>query len=459
MKRIIIFFIFSSFIINELNARHDETVQNLTEAKKYYQLAEKAAKKGQHESVKSHMKQMKELFQKEEVWATLTSYYSRLGNSYIQNDEKTRGIEYIKEAIKIGETSPRPPKIVLGGIHLSLGNLYFDNKKYELAIPNFQKSVDYKTETLGRLEQVAAIYIKLGQSYQNLNQLEQAITAFEAAEKIYKDVYANYNSSKVYWNLEQTHKKLRNNRTARKYKRLYEVVQIDSTHQTAINFYRKRINTCSRNREENCLDSLSVYMTKLEKLLTESERWGELVYMFGYVGYSYKESNYPKMLDYNNRALAITETHLKGESIWQADIYNHLGEYYEEFLGDYNQAIESAQKALVFYEQRIGKTSVHLAQIYNNIGLRLEYKGHYDEAILYHQRALKLRNNSGDDLWSAGQSHKNLGRCYEGKGDFEQAMYHYRIMEMSYLKSHLVQRFLSSGLCMFLKIIYLRMIL
>lgn len=445
MKRIIILFIFSSFIINELDARHGETVQNLEKANQLYKQAEKAAEKGRHKMAVDYMEQMKTLMEEEQVWTFLTSAYSKLGFFYIKKKDKTRGIDYIEQSITIGEMSPRPPKIVLGGIHLSLGDFYLEGKKYELAIINFQKAIDYQTETLGELGQVALIYIKIGEAYQHLNEFKKAVAAFEAAEKINQRIYANYNNSSVYWNLEKTHRQLGNNRTARKYKRLYKAAQIDSTHQRAINFYGERIFFCSRNRGENRLDSVSIYMTKLEKLLTESNRWGELIYMLGFTGYSYKESDYPKMFSYINQALEVTQTHLKGESIFQADIYNHLGEYYEEFLGDYNQAIESAQKALAFYEQHIGQTSVYLAQIYNNIGLRLEYKGHYEEAILYHQRALKLRDNSGDDLWSKGQSHKNLGRCYEGKGDFEAAMYHYRIMEICYLKSHLVERFSSSG--------------
>ncbi len=123
------------------------------------------------------------------------------------------------------------------------------------------------------------------------------------------------------------------------------------------------------------------------------------------------------VLQYHQRLQGkIEDQSLKAYSL------NNLGLCYHR-LGDYSQAIEHHQQALVI-SQKIGDRQGEGNSI-NNLGVCYSNLGSYPKAIEYHQKSLEISREIGDHA-GGGFSLGNLGRCYESLGKYDKAIEHHQ---------------------------------
>ena len=95
-----------------------------------------------------------------------------------------------------------------------------------------------------------------------------------------------------------------------------------------------------------------------------------------------------------------------------AEAYTFLGWTYS-FMGQLDEAIKECLKAI--------KVDPDFGNPYNDIGAYLIEKGDIDEAIPWFKKAMKAKRYEASCF-----PHLNLGRVYEMKYDFTQAMRCYR---------------------------------
>lgn len=434
MKKVMTLFI-CCWIASSLLARHDEAMQNINFAKAHWKKVELALAKNNNKLVDFHLKKADFHYKKAgNPWMQI-ALYSKLRSHYSAQKNYQKAIYYSQIGINQGYLWQSPPHYLISIHNEELGNLFFKIKDYKKARQAYEKTINIKTEVVGLFHEVGNLYHKIGECYRLMNKNTLAIKAYEKGANIYSTNYLNYGSSHIYWSLKEIHRQEKNKRKARKYLKLYNEIKVDSTYQTIIDTLQKKLSHAIGTRQINGLENIRIYAQQLEIYYTKSKRWDQLILLFRRVGMYHKEQDYYFMHQYLNKAKQIAKTHIGGHSIWSEDLYNYLGEYYEEFLGDYNSAVEATQKTLAFHEKNIGLKNVRVAQFYNNIGLRLQYSGHYDEGIKRHNHALKLRFSTGYEFWAIGQSYKNLGKCYEGKQDYNTAMFFYNKMEYHYIRS------------------------
>ena len=95
-----------------------------------------------------------------------------------------------------------------------------------------------------------------------------------------------------------------------------------------------------------------------------------------------------------------------------AEAYTFLGWTYS-FMGQLNEAIEECHRAI--------QTDPDFGNPYNDIGAYLIKLNRWDEAIPWLERAMQAKRYE-----SPAFPHMNLGRVYERKGEWEQAIQSYK---------------------------------
>ena len=83
-------------------------------------------------------------------------------------------------------------------------------------------------------------------------------------------------------------------------------------------------------------------------------------------------------------------------------------------LGQYNEAKEYHEKALIIYKKIFGEEHAGVASSYNNLGNDYQQLGQYNEAKEYHEKALIIRKKIfGEEHADVATSYNNLGNDYQ----------------------------------------------
>ena len=100
-----------------------------------------------------------------------------------------------------------------------------------------------------------------------------------------------------------------------------------------------------------------------------------------------------------------------------------IASFYDEYIGDYNQAVRYYDKARKVGEFVFGKNHLNLTTIYNNIGNVYNSKGDYDIALQYLDKARKIRESVLDENHpDLAMIYSNIGSVYDSKGDYDIAL-------------------------------------
>lgn len=95
--------------------------------------------------------------------------------------------------------------------------------------------------------------------------------------------------------------------------------------------------------------------------------------------------------------------------------------------GQYREAQQLAERALVLWEQALGPEHPEVAKSLNNLALLYSYRGDYREAERLHTRALAIREQAlGPDHSDVGASLYNLANLYSDRGEYAAAESLYR---------------------------------
>ena len=102
-------------------------------------------------------------------------------------------------------------------------------------------------------------------------------------------------------------------------------------------------------------------------------------------------------------------------------VLNVTGEVYHR-LGEYNQAKELHEKALIISKKIFGEDHANVATSYNNLALVYERLGEYNQAKELHEKALIIRKKIfGEDHADVATSYNNLASVYKRLGEYNQA--------------------------------------
>ncbi|RDC65533.1 tetratricopeptide repeat protein [Adhaeribacter pallidiroseus] len=92
------------------------------------------------------------------------------------------------------------------------------------------------------------------------------------------------------------------------------------------------------------------------------------------------------------------------------------------YKGEYDRALQFYQKALQLRRKILGDDHPGLCSSYNNIGIIYYRKGEYDQALKYYYQDLEISlKSSGKTHLDIAASYSNIGNVYFDKADYDQA--------------------------------------
>ena len=104
-----------------------------------------------------------------------------------------------------------------------------------------------------------------------------------------------------------------------------------------------------------------------------------------------------------------------------------LAVFLQEYVAQYDKALEYYQKALEIRKQVLGESHPDVALSYNNIGVVYDAQGYYDRALEYHQQSLEIRKQVlGESHPDVALSYNNIGVVYYAQGDYDRALEYYQ---------------------------------
>ncbi len=130
--------------------------------------------------------------------------------------------------------------------------------------------------------------------------------------------------------------------------------------------------------------------------------------------------NYPEAIRLMDSSAAIQ--YEWGDFIRYGSAQNVIGKNYFE-MGNYPKAMEMYHAALKTMDT-IEVKSYHKADVLSNIGLLHGIQENYEQAIEFHNLAMKVYKETDDNLYQA-TTLVDIGNIYESKKEYEKAIEHY----------------------------------
>ncbi len=143
-------------------------------------------------------------------------------------------------------------------------------------------------------------------------------------------------------------------------------------------------------------------------------------------------ANYDLAMEYYQRGLRQALAQDGEQSEWVAASYDNLGSVHKS-QGDYSRALEYFQKTLAIRERIFGSDHPDVAISYNNIGSVYDSQGDFSRALEYYQKSLAIRERVlGPDHPAVARCYNNLGELYRSHADYSRALeYHQKSLAIS----------------------------
>ena len=179
------------------------------------------------------------------------------------------------------------------------------------------------------------------------------------------------------------------------------------------------------------LDSSIYYYQQAEPIFRQAQKGEDLTFCYigQAVGYYYS-SAYDSLEVSLGRALAAARSFQLEDKTSFPIIFQLYGVLYDA-LGDYDKALDISHQAVVAflsYPVLNNQDSTFLSGVYNNIGGFYYSKGDYGQAVEYYQKAIRMKELSGDNALSKFITYNNLALAFALQGDQEAAI---RMLEAS----------------------------
>ncbi|MBS1977504.1 MAG: CHAT domain-containing protein [Bacteroidetes bacterium] len=262
-----------------------------------------------------------------------------------------------------------------------IGNVFNKESKNNDAIAVFEKAMALNESRFGKdADHYALNLINIGNAYKDMGDYDRALTDYQAAIDIFS-----------------------------------KTPPTDDMHLTdlLLNLCRLTDDMGMAEESQKLLDQANDYIKT--KYGENSLEQADVYISMAVTAYNHGESD--ESLNYNFKALSIMEAHQYPISSTHAQIYNNVGQAYDD-LHDPVLALQYKQKALDLYRQIYGPSHPSVAMATGNIGLSYEIEGDYDRAIEYLKKDLELRLTIQDpNHEDIGSTYINIGLMYLKKND------------------------------------------
>lgn len=265
-------------------------------------------------------------------------------------------------------------------------DLIVDSAKFHQAIEVAQKAQTLLIKELGPLDTLVALSnLTIAEAYSSLEDYNTSIEYYLKERAIYKQldnvpptlIANNFN------NIGMLHE----------YKGDYE---------KAFSFYQK---------------SIPIYLASDHELAPRN-----LAYTYNNLAICYNRlGNYHKALQYLNKTLQSELDIFGRENLDIASTYNNIGLTYK-LMGDYEKALELLNKSLQLRLKFKDKNTYRMARLYDSIGLSHYGLKAYEKALQNCQLALSMKlKTAAPDAIAVATPYENIGKCLRATGDFENA--------------------------------------
>ena len=143
---------------------------------------------------------------------------------------------------------------------------------------------------------------------------------------------------------------------------------------------------------------------------------------FDIAGVFYGHGDYIQALEWYEKALVVDEKTLGLEHPDTAATYNNIALVYQS-QGDYSRALGWYERALVIYEKNLGLEHTNTATTYNNIASVYKSHGDYSRALEWYEKVLVIyEKNPGLEHHDAATTYNNIASVYKSQGDYSRAL-------------------------------------
>lgn len=339
--------------------------------------------------------------------------------------------------------------------YYKIGEIYNTLKNYEVSISWFKKSADLDKDN-------KYVYNEIGELYHKLGKYELAIENYDKALKISESSYVWVNRGIANERLKNYDEALSNYESASKlepenpypYNNIGVMYEAKGDNEKALIYYKKAVE-CSKDSEGgecfyNNLYLLLVNMFKLDEAFKCNEE-AKAKFDNKYRYYYREAALYKKQRNFD-KAISKAKDILKREDAPKFEYY--------EFIGDCYLAAKKYDESIIWYKKLFAspKHKKELA-VYLNLALAYKDKKKYFKALYYIKKQIKyvkgeasnylvcadilkklgfksssykyykkalnifLRNHQGSDEEDIlSNYYRNLGRCYYGMHDYDNAI-------------------------------------
>jgi tetratricopeptide (TPR) repeat protein len=173
-----------------------------------------------------------------------------------------------------------------------------------------------------------------------------------------------------------------------------------------------------REKEKEALDRI---IPLLKSASNKESLYRKSVEYYGTAMAFFERGDYDDALEWFNRALMAREEVLGKEHLDTIQIYHGIVATYT-LQGDYNTAYKLNCYIMNVYLPILGAKHLRLAPAYNTAGVILYEQGNYGKALEWMRIYLEIwKNKFGEENPEVGSSYSNIGMVYNRQGNYEEA--------------------------------------
>jgi len=292
--------------------------------------------------------------------------------------------------------------------------VYYNLGQYEKALSYYEEALKIRRE-IGDVKGEGGCLNNIGIVYRNLGQYEKALSYYEDSLEIFREIGDVKGEGTVLNNIGIV------------YRNLGRYEQALSYNEEALKISREIGDVEGEGRTLNSIGAVYDYLGQYEKALSCYEESLEINREIGNVareggclnniGVVYRNlGQYEKALSYYEDSLEIFREigEVKGEEL----TLNNIGIVYWS-LGQYEKALSQYEESLKI-QREIGDVEGEGATL-SNIGIVYLEKGQFEEALSQYEESLKIQREIGD-VEGEGATLENVGTVYWNLGKYERAL-------------------------------------
>lgn len=368
-----------------------------------------------------------------DVWAQSKKTKLKLANQFLESSKEARRLKDYKASNHYLFTAARYYRELV---------MYpkFIECRYEAAINHFlnsdyRESVGVCKNTLDSIQVFkvrnrnlqADCYSLLGSSYRAMDQIENALVAFEDCERflIVATKSIDERNLRVYEDIADCNIKLKRISRAAEYtKRIinYSTVQYGKVHiRTARTLYALAEIYLKNSNFEQALGYYEKSFVMHEKLKFKSKE--DYIDVLNKIAYCHAQMGKFKLsLEYYGRADKAVIKHFGERHPKSAVVRTNIANAYFQY-GDYDNALYNCLEALKLKEKLFGKQTAVTAYALNVAANVYQALGVLDQALAFYQEALEIRIKlHGNKHAEVANSYQHLGTIYRDKGLYDLAL-------------------------------------